>query len=61
MTLYWKKQKLLATLKFRRLPEEEIDLVLSNLQHTYVYEILMEDDSVITSEDGLNAFMTEAS
>jgi len=51
----------LATLKFRRLPEEEIDLVLSNLQHTYVYEILMEDDSVITSEDGLNAFMTEAS
>jgi hypothetical protein len=61
MTMYWRKQKAVSVRHFRRQPEEEISLVDANKQHTFVYELLMEDSSVITSEDGLNAFMTEAS
>ena len=61
MTMYWRKQKALAVRHFRRQPEEEIDLVDANKEHTFVYELLMEDGSVIISENGLNSFMTETS
>jgi hypothetical protein len=59
--MYWRKQKALSVRAFRRLPEEEIALVEDNVDHTFVYELLMEDNSIILSEDGTTAFMTEAS
>ncbi len=61
MTMYWRKQKALSVRHFRRQPEEEVSLVDANKQHTFVYELLMEDGSVLLSEDGLNVFMTETS
>ncbi len=53
----WYKQKQLSILHFRRQPEEEINLVDDNKEHTYVYELVLEDDTLLLTEDGNYNFL----
>jgi len=49
---HWQKQRLAAILHFRRQPEEEISLADDNKEETYVYELVLEDNSLLITEDG---------
>lgn len=56
--LKWTKQKTLCDLHFRRQPEEEVSILDSNntADHTYVYELLMENGAFILTEDGASIY-----
>ena len=59
--LKWTKQKLLSDLHFRRQPEEEVALlqINNNADHTYVYELIMEDGAFILTEDGASLYSVD--
>jgi hypothetical protein len=51
-TKRWGEQRLALILHTRKQPEEEISLVDANKEHTYVHEWVMENNDLLTTEDG---------
>jgi len=57
----WYRQKQLATLHFRRQPEDSVSEIDASKEHTYVYEWVTESDNVLLTEDGLSYFVSDES
>ena len=55
----WNKQRLLAERHNRRQYETVIELADANKETTFVAEWVMEDNSLLISEDNTTSFITE--